>query len=176
MCFFEYFWQIILALWGFFTKFLIPEYFPLVYSPGDQENFSCWERGWGAREWSWHRPGEYLPVPGEHLLVYSPGDQEIFSWGGGLGNEVDIDQENISRYQENISWSVLIDQEMISWYQKNISWSIHQERNLPVRGAISLSRGRCGMYLQMHTKQFGFHFGTWLINKGNFSVYGCHSS
>ena len=107
--------------------------------------------GWGAREWSWHRPGEYLPVPGEHLLVYSPGDQEIFSWGGGLGNEVDIDQENISHYQENISWSVLIDQEMISWYQKNISWSIHQERNLPVRGAISLSRGRCGMYLHSPT-------------------------
>ena len=38
--------------------------------------------------------------------MHSLGDQEIFSWGGGLGNEVGNDQENISRYQENISRSI----------------------------------------------------------------------
>ena len=63
---------------------------------------------------------------------------------GGLDNEVDIDQESISRYQESISWSIHqetrrfspggglwnevgIDQENISRYQKNISRSIHRE-------------------------------------------------
>ena len=36
------------------------------------------------------------------LFTRRPGD---FLLGGGLRIEVDIDKENISRYQENISWS-----------------------------------------------------------------------
>ena len=70
----------------------------------DHENISRYQENISRSiHWETRRISTGTMIISPALFTRRPGD---FLLGGGLENEVDIDQESISRYQESISWCI----------------------------------------------------------------------